>query len=50
MVRLASGRGWVALFNKRSEGKGQPPSGSIDRMLHEAASRVSHWPDGRLEP
>ena len=41
LVRLASGRSWVVLFNQRADGK---DGENIDPLLHVAASKVKSWP------
>ncbi|MBP7933304.1 MAG: beta-lactamase family protein [Phycisphaerae bacterium] len=48
LVRRWDGLSWVALFNQRSEGKSMPSSEAIDGLLHEAADRVTQWPDHDL--
>ncbi len=41
LVRLANGNSWVILFNSTSDG-------SIDGLLHQAAAKVTEWPDHNL--
>ena len=48
LVRRWDGLSWVALFNQRSEGRSMPPSDAIDGLLHQAADRVTRWPDNDL--
>ncbi len=43
MVRLSNGLSWVILFNSRADG-------AIDGLLHQAAAKVTAWPEQNLFP
>lgn len=45
LVRVANGRSWVVLFNRRADGKGED---KIDALLHKAAAKVKQWPERDL--
>ncbi len=41
LVRLANGRSWAMLFNTRADGTADD---NIDKLLHDAAAKVTQWP------
>lgn len=46
LVRRWDGLNWAVLFNTDSTPGGPAPAARIDPLLHQAAARVSAWPNG----
>lgn len=47
LVGRRDGLCWAVLFNARSNAKGVYLAGLIDPLMHQAASQVKNWPEGR---
>ncbi len=47
LVRRNDGLNWALLFNNSYTPSDPTPAADYDAMLHVAASRVRHWPEGR---
>ena len=50
LVRRSDGLNWAVLFNTRSAGGKNEPSGLIDPLVHKAADQVKEWPKKDLYP
>ena len=50
LVRARDGLTWAVLFNTRSGGGKNEPSGPIDPLVHKAADQVKEWPKKDLYP
>jgi N-acyl-D-amino-acid deacylase len=48
LIRRHDGRNFVALLNARVSPSDQSISGIVDKMLHQAANQVEHWPQEDL--
>jgi CubicO group peptidase (beta-lactamase class C family) len=45
LVRRHDRTNWAVLFNSRNGSNGKSLSGQIDGLVHEAANKVSNWPE-----